>query len=146
MEVRNSAKGIGLLSVVMALTTAFAQETPSREGEAFDYEDRSTLETIPFHSLEEESLANTVIDGGLAAPASGVPVRAADASNEDFYLDPLALQPRDSRVDLGRSEIPVDFRFSNQRSIPGQQFGNDYVIRPPQNRTYDALNSNLQGR
>ncbi|MGC8119477.1 hypothetical protein [Marinobacter sp. VGCF2001] len=119
----------------------FAQD----EGDAaFEYEERSTLETIPFRSVEEEELANTVIEGGLAAPAAGVPVQ--QATEDDFYLDPLALQPRDSRTDLGRSEIPVDIRFSNPKVIPGQSHGNNYVIRPPENRTYDTLNTNVTGR
>ena len=68
------------------------------------------------------------------------------ATDDDFYLDPLALQPRDPRTDLGRSEIPVEIRFSNPKVIPGQSHGNNYVIRPPENRTYDTLNTNLTGR
>lgn len=114
------------------------------EETTFDYRERSTVDTIPFRSMEEESLSNTVIEGGLAAPAAGVPVQAE--ADEDFYLDPLALQPRDSRTDLGRSEIPVEIRFSNPKVIPGQTRSNNYVIRPPENRTYDTLNTNLTGR
>ncbi|WP_029655170.1 hypothetical protein [Marinobacter daepoensis] len=136
-------RAISLLFMLSIVTSpsAIAQ---SGEDEAFEYEARSTLETIPFRSIEEEALANTVIEGGLAAPAAGVPVQ--QATDDDFYLDPLALQPRDSRTDLGRSEIPVDIRFSNPKVIPGQTHGNNYVIRPPENRTYDTLNTNLTGR
>lgn len=104
------------------------------------------MHTIPFQSLDQDALSNTVIEGGLAAPAAGVPARPVSQPDEDYYLDPLALQPRDDRTDLGRHEIPVEIRFSNPRSIPGQTFGNNYVIRPPENRTYDALNTNVQGR
>ncbi|CCG97093.1 conserved hypothetical protein [Marinobacter nauticus ATCC 49840] len=127
----------------MLLTTlpAYAQ---SDDDAAFEYEERSTIDTIPFRSVAEEELANTVIEGGLAAPAAGVPVQ--QATDDDFYLDPLALQPRDPRTDLGRSEIPVEIRFSNPKVIPGQSHGNNYVIRPPENRTYDTLNTNLTGR
>ncbi|MEC9084144.1 MAG: hypothetical protein VYE45_10345 [Pseudomonadota bacterium] len=120
---------------------AYAQ---SDDDAAFEYEERSTIDTIPFRSVAEEELANTVIEGGLAAPAAGVPVQ--QATDDDFYLDPLALQPRDPRTDLGRSEIPVEIRFSNPKVIPGQSHGNNYVIRPPENRTYDTLNTNLTGR
>nr|WP_323750618.1 hypothetical protein [Marinobacter sp.] len=107
----------------------------------FEYEERSTLDTIPFSSMDEDVLANTVIKGGLAAPAAGVPVQSGKDAN--FYLDPLALQPRDERTDLGRSEIPVDIRFANPKVVPGQTHSNNYLIRPPENRTYDALNVNM---
>ncbi|MBL3556033.1 MULTISPECIES: hypothetical protein [Marinobacter] len=114
------------------------------DGGAFNYEERSTLHTIPFRSMEEESLANTVIEGGLEAPAAGVPVQPR--TDEDFYLDPLALQPRDPRTDLGRNEIPVEFRFSNPKSIPGQTHGDNYIIRPPTNRNYGAFNTTTTER
>lgn len=150
MEVLHRSVCVGWLAFAMSTALVTAQESvnaadPS-EQEAFDFRERSTVQTIPFRSMEEESLASTVIEGGLSAPAAGVPVRAAEATNEDFYLDPLALQPRDSRIDLGRSEVPVEFRFGNQRSVPGQTFSDNYIIRPPENRTYDTLNTNLQGR
>jgi hypothetical protein len=119
-------------------------QTSSGESPVFEIEQRSTLETIPFRSIAEDALSDTVIEGGLAAPAEGVPVQPA--GKDDFYLDPLALQPGDGRTDLGRSEIPVEFRFSTPKSIPGQTHSNNYVIRPPENRTYDALNVNMTGR
>ncbi|MFN2360029.1 MAG: hypothetical protein ABR522_02965 [Marinobacter sp.] len=142
---------IGLTTLVVALSPLVWAQTGDNdadvgtvEGGAFSYEERSTLDTIPFSSMEEESLANTVIEGGLEAPAAGVPVQPR--TDEDFYLDPLALQPRDSRTDLGRSEIPVEFRFSNPKSIPGQVHGNNYIIRPPANRNYGAFNTNTTER
>lgn len=126
---------------------ASAQNAAAEGGEkVFDYEERSTMHTIPFQSLDQDALSNTVIEGGLAAPAAGVPARPVSQPDEDYFLDPLALQPRDDRTDLGRHEIPVEIRFSNPKSIPGQTFGNNYVIRPPENRNYDALNTNLQDR
>jgi hypothetical protein len=130
----------------MALPSLACAQTGENtaDGGAFDYEERSTLDTIPFRSMEEESLANTVIEGGLEAPAAGVPVQPR--TDEDFYLDPLALQPRDPRTDLGRSEIPVEFRFSNPKSIPGQTHGNNYIIRPPTNRNYGAFNTTTTER
>lgn len=143
---QRSAQALTLAVFAAALwtTSAGAEENNNHDGEAFNYEERSTIESIPFQSVEEEALANTIVEGGLAAPAAGVPT--SPAGDDDFYLDPLALQPGDSRTDLGRSEIPAEFRFSNPKSIPGQTHSNNYVIRPPQNRTYDALNVNMTER
>ncbi|WP_372964197.1 hypothetical protein [Marinobacter sp.] len=133
----------GLSMGLIVSGMAFAQPEPS-EVPAFEYEERSTIHTIPFNSIEEEALANTIIEGGLAAPAAGVPVQSG--KDADFYLDPLALQPRDERTDLGRSEIPVDIRFENPKVVPGQTHSNNYLIRQPTNRTYDALNVNMTER
>jgi len=133
----------GLLMVLVASAPAHGQSTDSA-APVFEYEERSTIDTIPFRSIEEEVLANTVIEGGLAAPAAGIPVQPA--RDDDFYLDPLALQPRDSRTDLARSEIPVDIRFANPKVIPGQTHSNNYLIRPPENRSYEALNVNMTER
>ncbi len=137
---------IGFAALVLASSSPVWAQTgeDAVEGGAFSYEERSTLETIPFRSMEEESLANTVIEGGLEAPAAGVPVQPR--TDEDFYLDPLALQPRDPRTDLGRNEIPVEFRFSNPKSIPGQTHGDNYIIRPPTNRNYGAFNTTTTER
>ncbi|WP_228300895.1 hypothetical protein [Marinobacter lipolyticus] len=137
-----TAGGIALVVTWLPLTaTAQSVAAGDDEAGAFDYRERSTVETIPFRSIEEETLANTVIEGGLEAPAAGVPVQPR--TDEDFYLDPLALQPRDPRTDLGRYEIPVEFRFSNPKQIPGQTHSNNYMIRPPENRTYEAQNINM---
>ena len=132
----------GLIAVQVYTTGAIAES--NRQDSAFQYEERSTIETIQLNSMEEETLANTVIEGGLSAPAAGVPLKPR--VEDDFYLDPLGLRPGDSRTDLGRSQIPVEFRFSNPKSIPGQTHSNNYVIRPPENRSYDALNINMNGR
>lgn len=129
-----SAFGLVMAPMAVAETEPDAQIV-------FEVEQRSTIDTIPFRSIEEETLANTIIEGGLEAPAAGVPVQST--RDDDFYLDPLALQPNDSRTDLGRSEIPVDIRFSNPKVIPGQTHSNNYSIRPPENRSYDALNVNM---
>ncbi len=140
---------IGVAAVVVALSPLVGAQTSENkkvEGGAFSYEERSTIETIPFPSLEEDSLANTVIEGGLEAPAAGVPV--VPRTKDDFYLDPLALQPRDERTDLGRNEIPVEFNYSNPREIPGQTWGNQYQIvpQPPSNRTYESFSSTTTER
>ena len=141
--IRTAIGGATLVVALSPLVWAQGGED-TVEGGAFSYEERTTLESIPFRSMEEESLANTVIEGGLEVPAAGVPVQPR--TDEDFYLDPLALQPRDSRTDLGRSEIPVEFRFSNPKSIPGQTHGNNYIIRPPTNRSYGAFDTTTTER
>lgn len=141
---------IGLAAVIVALSPLVVAQTSTQEskvdGGAFTYEERSTIHTIPFSSMEEESLANTVIEGGLEAPAAGVPVQPR--TDEDFYLDPLALQPRDQRTDLGRSEIPVEFSFSNPKQIPGQTRSYQTRIVPPANpnRRYDSFSSSTTAR
>jgi hypothetical protein len=138
----------GCVAALLFPVTAMAQsESVSKqgaEGDAFQFKERSTIDSIPLRSLEEDALANTVIEGGLAAPAAGVPVQPG--KDDDFYLDPLALQPRDSRTDLGRTEVPVNIIFRDPKSIPGQTHSTNYVIRPPENRTYDTLNINMTGR
>ncbi|OZB16690.1 MAG: hypothetical protein B7X58_05030 [Marinobacter sp. 34-60-7] len=127
--------------MVLVSVPAAQAEAISDAKTVFAVEQRSTIDTIPFRSIEEETLANTLIEGGLEAPAAGVPVQST--RDDDFYLDPLALQPNDSRTDLGRSEIPVDIRFSNPKVIPGQTPSTNYSIRLPENRSYDALNVNM---
>lgn len=142
--VRAGFVACGLAFAVVPVQALAESPKVPEQNSAFEYEERSTIDTIPLRSIEEDVLANTIIEGGLAAPAAGVPVKPA--TDDDFYLDPLALQPRDTRTDLGRSEIQVEFRFSNPKSIPGQVHGGSYVIRQPSNRSYDALNINLQER
>ncbi|BES73679.1 hypothetical protein RE428_46970 [Marinobacter nanhaiticus D15-8W] len=150
LSVQHNRQSFYLAAVLLgcACSSGASAQNAAAEGEekVFDYEERSTMHTIPFQSLDQDALSNTVIEGGLAAPAAGVPARPVSQPDEDYFLDPLALQPRDDRTDLGRHEIPVEIRFSNPKSIPGQTFGNNYVIRPPENRTYDTLNTNLQDR
>lgn len=136
---------LGLVATLASVGSLAEQADDSNDtGSAFDYEERSTIDTISLRSIEEETLANTVIEGGLTAPAAGVPLKPR--VEDDFYLDPLGLRPGDNRTDLGRSQIPVEFRFSNPKSIPGQTHSNNYMIRPPENRNYDALNINMTER
>ena len=118
-------------------TESDGDESPEHVAQWFDDHDYDFL-VLSDHNVR------TVIEGGLEAPAAGVPVQPR--TDEDFYLDPLALQPRDPRTDLGRSEIPVEFRFSNPKSIPGQTHGDNYMIRPPTNRNYGAFNTTTTER
>lgn len=123
---------------------AAAEDGAATDGEsAFHFQERSTVSTIGLTSMEEESLSNTVIEGGLASPAAGVPVAGSD---EDFYLDPLSLQPSDGRTDLGRSEIPAEINFTNPKNVPGQIHGNNYSIQLPANRSYGAYGTNISER
>lgn len=138
-----------LLGIALGLgvsVAVWAQSEGAGDQSAFSYDERSTMHTIPFEVMDQDALANTVIEGGLAAPAAGVPARPVSQPEDDYYLDPLALQPRDERTDLGRNEIPVEIKFSSPRSVPGQTFGTNYVIRPPENRTYEAQATSLRDR
>lgn len=145
-ETIRTAIGVGAMVVALSPLVYAQTNQNTVDGGAFGYEERSTIETIPFRSLKEDFLANTIIEGALEAPAEGVPVRSR--TTEEFYLDPLALQPRDRRTDLGRSEIPVEFNFSSPRNIPGQTWGNQYRIAPqPQsNRSYESFSSTTTAR
>ena len=130
-------------AAMTAAVSVFAQaqsEAPSG-AEAFEYEERSTLETIQFDSIEEETLANTVIEGGLEAPAAGVPLRPISADDTDSYMDPLALEPRDRRTEQDRNELPVEYRFNFPREDASRPAVN-LPINLPSNRTYEALNVN----
>lgn len=135
--------GCGLVMAMLIGSAVVVGQEPADSEPAFQYQERSTVHSIGLVSMEEDSLADTVIEGGLSAPAAGVPVAGSD---EDFYLDPLALQPNDNRTDLGRSEIPADIRFSNPRNIPGQVHGNTYTIQPPTNRSYQSFDARVSGR
>lgn len=130
---------VSLATAVSAVAQA-QSEAPSGE-EAFEYEERSTLETIQFDSIEEETLANTVIEGGLEAPAAGVPLRPISADDSDSYMDPLALDPRDQRTDQDRNELPAEYRFNLPREDAGRPVVN-LPVNLPSNRTYEALNVN----
>src|SRR5690554_6998646 len=101
----------GMVLAITVLVPAVVQAQSAES--AFEPEQRSTIETIPFRAIEEEALPNTVIDGGLGAPAAGVQVQAGE--DDDFYLDPLAVQHRDDRTDLGRSDMRVGVRFSSPK-------------------------------
>lgn len=105
---------IGAIVLVVALSPLVWAQTGEEtvEGGAFNYEERSTLETIPFNSMEEESLANTVIEGGLEAPAAGVPVQPR--TDEDFYLDPLPFSP----VIHARISGEAKFRSNSASATP----------------------------
>ncbi len=133
----------GAMAAMVGLLGPVVVQAEDAGAEAFEFRERSTMDTIRLRSMVEESLANTVIEGGLEAPASGVAVAQGE---EDYYLDPLALQPNDGRTDLGRSEIPVNIRFSNPRAIPGQTHGNTYSIQPPANRAYQAYGASISER
>lgn len=139
---------IGSAATFLFPVAAMAQnESPDQDKKdkgVFEFQERSTIDNISLRSIEEDVLANTIIAGGLAAPAAGVPVQAG--GNDDYYLDPLALQPRDSRTDLGRFEIPVNIIFRDPKSVPGQTHSTNYVIRPPQNRTYETQNIRMTDR
>lgn len=134
------------VSVIALVPCVQAQSEDMAEGEAFQYEERSTLETIKFDSIEEETLANTVIEGGLEAPAAGVPLRPISADDDaDSYMDPLALDPRDRRTDQDRSELPAEYFLNLPRDNASRPV-NNLPVNLPSNRTYQTLNINMTER
>lgn len=136
----------GALCVAPVSAQSVSGESGDSAKGAFAYEERSTIKTIPFETMDQQAMSSTVIEGGLDEPAAGVPTRSLKGGREDHYLDPLALQPNDGLSSAERGQIPVEIIYSDPKRIPGQTFSDDYVIRPPQNRTYEALNTNLTER
>ncbi|MCH8498335.1 MAG: hypothetical protein LAT63_07645 [Marinobacter sp.] len=118
-----------------------AQEVMNLEPE------RSTLQTIPFLPLTDDSLSDAMIEGALGATAAG-PGGSGDGGSvaDGGRFDPLALEPRDTRTNLGLNEFPVDIRYRNPRDVPGVTFSDRYVVQPRENRNYDTLNTNVRGR
>ena len=58
-----------MAGMVLAITVLVPAVVQAQSAEsAFEPEQRSTIDTIPFRAIEEEALANTVIEGGLEAP------------------------------------------------------------------------------
>ena len=54
--------GAALLALPLMLLTTLPAYAQSDDDAAFEYEERSTIDTIPFRSVAEEELANTVIE------------------------------------------------------------------------------------
>ena len=76
-----------VLAAAFSAGAAFAQS--DAQDSAFQYEERSTIHTIQLNSMEEETLANTVIEGGLAAPAAEQkPTAASPIASKGHFWKP----------------------------------------------------------
>lgn len=133
------SKMVGALALLSLALAAQAQDRGPAD--VLQHKERSTLESIRFVAMDAEDLSETAVEGALGAPAAGnvsKPVsqevaRLGSETSASFEL-------RDVQTDLGRHEIPVDFRFEPPKTVPGMQFSNEYMIRPDSNRTYDTMN------
>ncbi|MFE8070124.1 hypothetical protein QQM79_03610 [Marinobacteraceae bacterium S3BR75-40.1] len=136
------------LTLPLGCLVAVSVWAQSNEASSFEPEERSTLETIPFKSMDSEDMAKTVIEGGLEPTASGRQPRRPQGPGEEIlpYADPLLLTPEDQQTDLGRHEIPVEIRYQDPKVIPGQVHNDRYQITPPSNRTYNSYNYNTTPR
>jgi len=129
------------LIATMTVTCVHGEEAASG---VFQFKEKTTLGTIQLQSIDDESLAGTVIEGGLAAPAEGIPV-SPGAEDDDYYLDPLAIAPRDDRTDEERTEF-----------LPGELLsGSDPasaallplpLLQLPTNRTYETFEARITPR
>lgn len=138
----------GLLAaalLVMALSPAALAQV--QKSGSLTLEERSTVDTIPLQSLDQEAMAGAVIEGGLAPGAS---TRSeSDTLTEDFspFFDPLLIPVDDNRTGANRFPLEVDIRYQDPKNIPGIEFGRSYNIAPPlPNRTYDFFESRTTER
>ena len=58
---------------LLTVAGSVSAQTSSGDSLVFEVEQRSTLETIRFRSIAEDVLSDTVIEGGLSAPAGLLP-------------------------------------------------------------------------
>ena len=106
----------GLVAAWAVAGGVFAQS--DNQESAFKYEERSTIHTIQLNSMEEETLANTVIEGGLTAPAAGVPLKPR--VEDDFYLDPLVFAPVTAALTLAAHRSRWSSVSAIQNPFPGR--------------------------
>lgn len=117
-----SSLRILLLGVSFAVAShAWAQNAESLA--ILQPKEKSTLETFPLASLEQDDLALAVINGTLDVPAAGAPVEASEVSK--FQLkDPLV---RDESSDVYQSRPPMVIQI-NPTPIPvgSRTYSHDY--------------------
>lgn len=107
------------LAGVLYVTAAAAEEMPLG---AY----KSTLETIPLQSLESDDLAEAGIPGSLEAAAAGESIEVP----EELKKTRNDLDPRDTREDLGRFNVPAQFiNRPDPMAIEGKTYNYDYIYR-----------------
>jgi hypothetical protein len=94
--------------------------------------ERSTVESIDFTPMDLQALAGVGIAGGLDAPDLDTD------SNAPIFESPITeeqknqLRKYDTREDLGRFNIPSEFRLRPEPvSISGRTYNYDYIISTP---------------
>lgn len=126
-----------------ALTPVHGENETGKDregGEALQPEERSTIDTIPFASLDSKELSDTVIEGGLAPPAAGEAgqtVPQSPTNDVSPFNDPSAhVDSTITDIQARSGAAPDTFRviFSNPQNLPNVQRGNTFLIQPQTNR------------
>lgn len=107
------------LAGVLCITAVAAEEAPLGA-------DKSTLETISLQSLESDDLAEAGIAGSLEAPAAGESIEVPEELKKTLG----DLDPRDTREDLGRFNVPAQFiNRPDPMAVGGRTYNYDYIYR-----------------
>lgn len=87
--------------------------------------EKSTLETFPLRSLDQDDLAEAAIGGALDAPASGGETEPVPAQVMQYM--PRELESLDDRSDMGRHRVPVTVEVRAQPvAIEGRTYSWDF--------------------
>ncbi|MAM87090.1 hypothetical protein [Allohahella sp. A8] len=119
------------------LDTGTPQNVPSaeRNSNLIDPQraDRSTVETIPFKPMDLQALAEMGIDGALDAPdldRSDDPQAPVSPLSDEQAREQL--RKYDTREDLGRFNVPTEFRLRPAPvDVTGRTYNYDYLISTP---------------
>ncbi len=83
---------------------------------ATEHKKKSTIDTFPFPQMEQDDLAQAVIEGGLEPPAAGgATAGEKSASKSDAKI---GLDERDRRTDFDYQTTSVKFNFRMPRYTP----------------------------
>lgn len=126
-----SIKKIALIFVTLALSggNALADNT-------LEHKEKSTIDNFPFEALEQEDLAEAIIEGGLEPTAAGGQENTAALTpvlGEQFDSD-----VRDQQSDLGRTGVPVTINYKEPRVVPGVTYTYTRHFSENSNRTYSG--------
>ena len=95
--------------------------------------DRSTMETISFQPMDLQALSDIGIDGALDAPdleRSEDPQGGMSPLSDEQAREQL--RKYDTREDLGRFNVPTEFRLRpSPVDVPGRTYNYDYLISTP---------------
>ncbi|GAA3965972.1 hypothetical protein GCM10022278_24820 [Allohahella marinimesophila] len=119
------------------LDTNTPQNVPSaeRNSDLLDPQrtDRSTVETIPFEPMDLQAMSQMGIDGALDAPdlnRSEDPQAAVSPLSDEQAREQL--RKYDTREDLGRFNVPSEFRLRPAPvDVTGRTYNYDYLISTP---------------
>lgn len=104
------------------------------------HKEKSTIDSFPLQAMEQDDLADAVIAGGLEPTSAG---NSEDALTPSLGKQ-LDLEVRDKQTDLGRSELPITFNYSEPRFVPGVQFVQTTEVTG--GRTYHSYDTSISSR